>query len=97
VWVRVGFWEASWRTTSPEDFFLNNNFFLDIKSLFIDDMGNNVVANANANANLQAAPYVVLSSLFQILLEFLVLAIGRVFSISCSDVIFQSILLYYLP
>jgi hypothetical protein len=62
-------------TTSPEDFFPNDNFFPDIGNLFINDTSDNLDTNANANINPHVVPRVILSSLFQSLLEFLIVAI----------------------
>jgi CobQ-like glutamine amidotransferase family enzyme len=56
-------------------------------------MGDNIDANATA-AIAQDAPYVTLSSLYQILLEFLVLAFGvDVIGLSCLDMVCLSIML----
>jgi hypothetical protein len=82
--------------TSIDDSFPDEDFFLDISALYIDDMADDAGANANANANTNAnlnananppaAPYAICSFLFQFLLQFLVLAFG-------VDVICSSILL----
>jgi hypothetical protein len=53
--------------TSTDDSFPNEDFFLDISSLYIDDMADdananlnaNANANLNANANPPAAPYAI--------------------------------------
>jgi hypothetical protein len=90
--------------TSTDDSFPDEDFFLDISSLYIDDMtddaGANANTNLNANANLNsnvnppAAPYAICTHLFQFLLQFLVLAFGiDVISLSMLDVICLSILL----
>jgi hypothetical protein len=90
--------------TSTDDSFLDEDFFPDISSLYIDDMADdanaNVNLNANTNANLNAnanppiAPYTICSYLFQFLLQFLVLAFGiDVICLSVLDVIYSSILL----
>jgi hypothetical protein len=75
-------------TTSTDNDFPDDGFFPDINDLFGNlNMGNNIDAAA------QAAPYMILSSLFQILLEFLVLAFGvDMISISCLDTVCSSIL-----
>jgi hypothetical protein len=91
--------------TSIDDSFPEEDFFLNISSLYIDDMADananaNVNLNANANANLNvnvnppAAPYAICSYLFQFLLQFLVLVFGiDVICLSMLDVICLSILL----
>jgi hypothetical protein len=54
--------------TSTDDSFPNEDFFLDISALYINDMaddaGANTDANANANANPPASPYAIFSYLF---------------------------------
>ena len=57
------------RATADSDYFPNDEFFPDISGLFIDDMGDNLDVAAAA-----AAPYIYLSFLYDILLEFLCLA-----------------------
>ena len=54
------------------EFFPNDDFFPDIGSLFIDDMGD----NSNANASAAAAPYDYLIFLFTILLQFLLVVVA---------------------
>jgi hypothetical protein len=94
VWVRGDqvFGERSSATTGNTTS-SNDDFFLDVNDLFGNlNMDDNIDANAAAAA--QAAPYVTLSSLCQILLEFLVLAFGvDVIGLSCLDMICSSILL----
>jgi hypothetical protein len=61
--------------TSIDDSFPDEDFFLDISALYIDDMADDAGANANANANVNAnlnvnanplaAPYAICSYLFQ--------------------------------
>jgi hypothetical protein len=92
--------------TSTDNSFLDDDFFLDISSLYIDDMADDAGANANANLNANAntnlnanvntpaAPYAICTHLFQFLLQFHVLVFGiNVISISMLDVICSSILL----
>jgi hypothetical protein len=84
--------------TSTDDSFPDEDFFLDISALYIDDMaddtGANANANLNANANPPAAPYLISSYLFQFLLQFFVLAFGvDVIYLSLLDMICSSILL----
>jgi hypothetical protein len=86
--------------TSSNESFPDEDFFLDISGLYIDDMAEDAGANANLNANLNAnanpptAPYAICSYLFQFLLQFLVLAFGiDVICLSVLDVIYSSILL----
>jgi hypothetical protein len=61
-------------TTSTDDSFPDEDFFLDISVLYIDDMADDAGANTNANANLNAnanppaTPYAIYSYLFQFLL-----------------------------
>ena len=59
------------RATTGFEFFPNDDFFPDIGSLFIDDMGD----NSNANALAAAAPYDYLFFLFTILLQFLLVVV----------------------
>ena len=68
------------RATTGIEFFPNNDFFPDIGSLFIDDMGD---VNGAAAA---AAPYVFLIFLFDMLLEFLLVVVA-LDSISLSTVL----------
>ena len=60
------------RATTGIEFFPNDDFFPDIGSLFIDDMGD----NSNANASAAAAPYDYLIFLFMILLQFLLVVVA---------------------
>ena len=55
--------------TTGCDFFPNDDFFPDIDNLFIDDMGD----TGDGNGSAPAAMYVIRSSLFHILLPFLLL------------------------
>jgi hypothetical protein len=109
----LGFWGALLRATdgitSTVDSFLEEDFFPDISSLYIDDLADaNANASANANMNLNAnantnlnmntnpptAPYAICYYLFQFLLQFLVLVFGiDVICLSVLDVICLSILL----
>jgi hypothetical protein len=82
--------------TSTDDSFPNEDFFLDISALYIDDMADDAGANANANANANppTAPYAIFFYLFQFMLQFLVLAFGvDVIYLSLLDMICSSILL----
>jgi hypothetical protein len=88
--------------TSTDDSFPDEDLFLDISALYIDDMADDAGANANANANANlnanvnppAAPYAICSYLFQFLLQFLVLAFGvDMICLSLLDMICSSILL----
>jgi hypothetical protein len=58
--------------TSKDDSFPGKDFFMDISSLYIDDMADDTGANTNANANASvnppAVPYAICSHLFQFLL-----------------------------
>jgi hypothetical protein len=53
---------------SIDDSFPDEDFFLDISALYIDDIaddaGANANANANTNANPPASPYAICSYLF---------------------------------
>ena len=60
------------RATTGIEFFPNDDFFPDIGSLFIDDMGDNI----NANASAAAALYAFLIFLFHTLLEFLLVVVA---------------------
>src|SRR3989337_332245 len=62
------FWERT-RVTAGSDDFANDNFFPDLGNLFINDMAD----NTNAGGSVPAAPYVTLSLLFEIILDFLFL------------------------
>ena len=61
------------RATTGIEFFPNDDFFPDIGSLFIDDMGDNINANGSAAA---AAPYVFFIFLFDMLLELLLVIVA---------------------
>jgi hypothetical protein len=83
-------------TTSSDDEFSNDHFFPDIDNLFGNlNMGDNVDAAAAAAASAaNARPHVFFYSMFQILLEFLLLLFGvHAFGLSCLDVVCSSILL----
>ena len=64
----IRFFGERTRVTTDFEFFPNDDFFLDIGSLFIDDMGD--------NANAAAATYDLLIFMFKILLEFLLLVVA---------------------
>ena len=55
--------------TAGSDDFANDDFFPDLGNLVLDDMGDNV----NAGGAAPAAPYVILSFLFEIMVEFMFL------------------------
>ena len=57
------------RATAGSDDFANDDFFPDLSDLVLDDMGDNV----NAGGAAPAAPYVILSFLFEIVVEFMLL------------------------
>ena len=57
------------RATAGSDDFANDDFFPDLGNLILDDMGDNV----NADGASPAAPYVILSFLFEIVVEFMFL------------------------
>ena len=57
------------RATAGSDDFANDDFFPDLGNLVLDDMGDNV----NAGGAAPAAPYVILSFLFEIVVEFMLL------------------------
>ena len=59
------------RATTGIEFFPNDDFFPDIGSLFIDNMGDTGAAAATA-----AATYVLLIFLFDMLLEFLLVVVA---------------------
>jgi hypothetical protein len=60
--------------TWSEESLPDKDFFPHVNNIF-NDMADNTNANANGSAP-AAAPYVFLSSILKIMLEFLVLAIG---------------------
>ena len=83
------------RATADDDYFPNDDFFPDLGNLFIDDgMGDNII-NATAAA---AAPYVYLSALYEIFLQFisLVFAVDRFCSIVLLDVCMISLFVIIL-
>lgn len=55
--------------TAGSDDFANDDFFPELGNLILDDMGDNV----NAGGAAPAAPYVILSFLFEIVVEFMFL------------------------
>ena len=57
------------RATAGSDDFANDDFFPDLGTLILDYMG----ANVNAGGAAPAAPYVILSFLFEIVVEFMFL------------------------
>ena len=57
------------RATAGNDDFANDDFFPDLGNLILDDMGDNV----NVGGAAPAAPYVILSFLFEIVVEFMFL------------------------
>ena len=64
-------------TSSSDNDFPDDDFFPDVNNLFDNlNMGDNTDAAAAAAAAAPAAPYVILTFLYQILLEFLVLLFG---------------------
>ena len=56
-------------TTAGSDDFTDGDFFPNLGNLFLNDMGNNL----NANGVAPVAPYVFLSFLFEIVVEFMFL------------------------
>ena len=75
------FWKRT-RATAGSDDFANDNFFPDLGNLILDDMGDNV----NAGGAVPTAPYVILSFLFEIVVEFM-------FLVCALDVICSSTML----
>ena len=57
------------RATPASDDFTDDDFFPDLSNLFLNDMGDNL----NANGAGPVAPYVFLSFLFEIVVEFIFL------------------------
>ena len=57
------------RATAGSDDFTNDDFFPDLGNLFLNDMGDNL----NANGAAPIPPYVFLSFLFEIVVEFMFL------------------------
>ena len=55
--------------TASSDDFTDDDFFLDLGNLFLNDMGDHF----NANGTAPVAPYVFLSFLFEIVVEFMFL------------------------
>ena len=60
------FGEGTPATASSDDF-TDDDFFPDLGNLILDDMGDNI----NAGGAAPAAPYVILSFLFEIVVEFM--------------------------
>ena len=60
--------ERTLATAGSHDF-TDDNFFPDLGNLFLNDMGDNL----NANGAAPVAPYVFLSFLFEIMVEFMFL------------------------
>ena len=60
--------ERTLATAGSHDF-TNDDFFPDLGNLFLNDMGDNL----NANGAAPVAPYVFLSFLFEIMVEFMFL------------------------
>ena len=54
--------------TAGSDDFTDDDFFPDLGNLFLNDMGDNL----NANGAAPVAPYVFLSFLFEIMVEFMI-------------------------
>ena len=73
------------RATAGSDDFANDDFFPDLGNLILDDMGDNVKACGAA----PAAPYVILSFLFKIVVEFM-------FLVCALDVICSSAMLVHM-
>ena len=73
------------RATAGSDDFANDDFFPDLGNLILDDMGDNV----NAGGAAPAAPYVILSFLFEIVVEFM-------FLVCVLDVICLSAMLVHM-
>ena len=71
------------RTTAGSDYFPDDDFFPDVGNLSINDMGDN-----GASGSTPTAPYVICSSLFEIMLHVL-------FLVCVVDVISLSIVLVY--
>ena len=70
------------RAPAGSDDFANDDFFPDLGNLILDNMGDNV----NAAGAAPAAPYVILSFLFEIVVEFM-------FLVCALDVICSSTML----
>ena len=83
VWERGDqvFGERTCATAGSDDF-ANDDFFPDLSNLILDDMGDNV----NAGSAAPAVPYVILSFLFEIVVEF-------IFLVCALDVICSSTML----
>ena len=62
------FGERTLKTAGSHDF-TDDDFFRDLGNLFLNDMGDNL----NANSGAPVAPYVFLSFLFEIVVEFMFL------------------------
>ena len=70
------------RETAGSDDFVNDDFFPDLGNFILDDMGDSV----NASGAAPAAPYVILSFMFEIMVEFM-------FLVCALDVICSSAML----
>ena len=69
IWrALLKFWEHTLATAGSHDF-TDDDFFPDLGNLFLNDMGDNL----NANGASPVAPYVFLSILFEIVVEFMFL------------------------
>ena len=64
--VLLTFGERTLATAGSHDF-TDDDFFPDLRDLFLNDMGDNL----NANGAAPVAPYVFLSFLFEIMVEFM--------------------------
>ena len=73
------------RATAGSDDFVNDDFFPDLGNLILDDMDDNV----NAGGVAPTAPYVILSFLFEIVVEFM-------FLVCALDVICSSAMLVHM-
>ena len=78
----IRFFGERTRATSGSDDFANDDFFPDLGNLILDDMDDNI----NAGGAAPAAPYVILSFLFEIVVEFM-------FLVCALDVISSSAML----
>src|ERR1044072_8302686 len=77
---------------SDDDYFSNDDFFPDVGNLSINDMGDN-----SASGSIPFAPYVICSSLFEIMLHVLFLVIALdVISLSTVLVDRMASLIYFI-
>ena len=72
-WALLKFGERTLATAGNNDF-IDDDFFPYLDNLFLNDMGD----NHNANGAAPIAPYVFLSFLFEIVVEFMFLVLGNV-------------------